>query len=163
MFIQFQSFTTNPIYLEIVNSDESYPILLPKNLKTFLYHYKYSKFIECNRTIADSNIGLNVSQKNGKIIEYKQNTKKNDDIMQGLTYLAKVFERLDKPYWISDGTLLGNYFNWKFYLFKLNQTVSETLIRFHLNFYFTYYWKSIIFQQQGWFRDCSIIPHTQGK
>jgi hypothetical protein len=103
----YLSVTTKQIQFEIDNSGDSYPVLLPKSLKMFLYHYKYSRFIECNRTIAGSNIGLNVSVY-GKIHKYKQDPKRNDEIIKGLSYVSKVFEKLDKPYWISSGTLLGD-------------------------------------------------------
>lgn len=71
-------------------------LYIPKNIQKFLYDYEHSKFIECNRTLADS-----LQQ------TYAQNVDKSVKIVQSLKYLTLKLEEMYKNYWITSGTLLG--------------------------------------------------------
>lgn len=80
------------------SSNNNY-ILIPKNLKHFLYQYKYSKFIECNKELATKNAYL--------FPNYTQNMTKNAKFLIGMKYLKEKFEEMYLPYWLMAGTLLG--------------------------------------------------------
>ncbi len=135
MIIIFSSI--KPTLISVKRNHNTYKALLPNEISTFLYHYKYSKFMDCNRTLAESNVGKII---NGNI--YKQNPVSNSKILEGLLEINEIFENQNKPYWITDGTLLG---------MKLN------LSRIFFIFYSLH---SINFK--GWYRDCGVIPHTTG-
>lgn len=77
-------------------------ILIPSDLKKFLYDYDHSVMRECNSLLAAENLKLS----NGK---YKQNLKKNSRVLPGLKYIIEKFETNFKSYWIDSGSLLGWY------------------------------------------------------
>ena len=89
------------IELGILEDKYSNLLRYPLNLKKFLFDYKYSKFIECNRTLAE----LTLKQMGES---YKQNYTRNKKIMDGIRYLSQSIELLNKPYFLFGGTLLGN-------------------------------------------------------
>jgi hypothetical protein len=86
--------------LDILEVKYSNFIRYPLNINKFLYDYKYSKFHECNRTLADAGIKL-------LGIKYRQNSTRNEKIMDGIKYITQAIEQLNKPYFITSGTLLG--------------------------------------------------------
>ena len=75
-------------------------IFIPYSLDTFLYDYKYSKFIECNKQYANESI-----YQMGK--NYTSDDQKNKQIRHGLKYVKSVLEGYKKTYWLAAGTLLG--------------------------------------------------------
>ncbi len=81
---------------------ENYQILVPKDIKRFLYDYNHSSLQECNYSLAE----LNFNRTNGT---YKQNTKKTKQFISSLEYIISVLESRFNPYWIASGTLLGWY------------------------------------------------------
>ena len=85
-----------PVYLkdQFINY-----MIIPLNLQAFLYDYKYSSFIECDKDLA----ALNVA----RIPNYIQNATKNEKILNGIRYFTQTMESLYKPYFIICGTLLG--------------------------------------------------------
>jgi hypothetical protein len=88
------------IELDILEDKYSTLIRYPSNIKKFLFDYKYSKFHDCNRTLADFTL-----KKMGE--SYKQNYSRNVKIMRGIRHLSKTIEFLNKPYFLFGGTLLG--------------------------------------------------------
>ena len=77
-------------------------ILIPANIKKFIFDYNVSKFIECNRTLADHNLRV-IGEK------YKQNEERNKMLLPVMSHISKTLERLYKHYWLAGGTLLGWY------------------------------------------------------
>ncbi len=73
---------------------------VPSNVSQFLYQYRFSKFVECNRTLLEENIRLF----NGN---YSQNLAFNDRMMPVLTRIKSKFEQNIMNYWPSGGTLIG--------------------------------------------------------
>ena len=71
-------------------------MLIPFEIEQFLYDYKHSRFLECNRKLADS-----VDEK------YKQNATRNLIILRDLKEIKSVLEGYYKNYWLAAGTLLG--------------------------------------------------------
>jgi hypothetical protein len=88
------------IELDILEDKYSTLLRYPLNIKKFLFDYKYSKFHDCNRTLADFTL-----KKMGE--SYKQNYSRNVKIMRGIRHLSKTIEFLNKPYFLFGGTLLG--------------------------------------------------------
>jgi hypothetical protein len=77
-------------------------ILIPSDVKRFLFDYSHSIMLKCNQSLADENFKLS----NGK---YKQNLRKNSKILPGFKYLIQKLESSYKSYWLDGGTLLGLY------------------------------------------------------
>ena len=71
-------------------------LYVPSNIKSFLYDYKYSKFLECNYKLAKKLI-----EKQGA--NYTQNKERNVKILIGLRKFSEVMNDLFIPY-----TLFGN-------------------------------------------------------
>ena len=76
-------------------------MMIPLNLQKFLFDYKYSIFIECNKDVAVTNINAN----------YSQNATKNEKILSGIRSFSQTMESLYKPYFIFCGTLLGKTYS----------------------------------------------------
>ncbi len=76
-------------------------VRIPDDVSAFLYDYKHSKFIECNKKLAEFN----------RIAAgYRPITKKTEnDFLFGLKYIKNVLEGFNKNYWLAAGTLLGWY------------------------------------------------------
>ena len=88
--------------MEFLEDKDSTLLKYPFNLKKFLFDYKYSKFYECNRTLAAElvdRLGEN----------YTQSSTKNEKIMNGIRKFSQTMESLYKPYFLFAGTLLGGY------------------------------------------------------
>jgi hypothetical protein len=81
---------------------EDYQILVPFDIKRFLYDYGHSVMHECNRGLADANY----KNSNGR---YQQNIERNEKILSGLSYIITSLESQYKHYWLDSGTLLGWY------------------------------------------------------
>ena len=77
-------------------------ILAPIKLDQFLFDYKHSKFIECNKKYAEESLNQMGSS-------YKINKENNIKIKDGLKYIKSVLEGYKKTYWLAAGTLLGNF------------------------------------------------------
>ena len=75
-------------------------VRVPHDTSQFLYDYKHSKFIECNKELAELNKAA---------LGYEMDKKKEADFLFGLKYTKKVLEGLKKNYWLAAGTLLGWY------------------------------------------------------
>ena len=91
------------IQLEFLEDKDSNLLKYPFNIKKFLFDYKYSKFYECNRTLAAELVdrfGVN----------YTQSSTRNEKIMDGIKHFSETMELLFKPYFLFGGTLLGNVF-----------------------------------------------------
>ena len=69
-------------------------IFIPSNIEQFLFDYKHSKFIECNKKLLKDSLA-NEKQENS----YKSKL--------GLLYAKAVLESYRKNYWLAAGTLLG--------------------------------------------------------
>ena len=89
-----------------VSSDYIKKILIPANINSFLFDYKNSKFIECNRPLAEYN--LNFFKSINSTQNYSQNIQKNQLVLKYLNYTTTKLEKLSKRYWLAGGTLLGN-------------------------------------------------------
>ena len=75
--------------------------LIPSDIDQFLFDYKHSKFIECNKEYAQETlkrVGNN----------YTINQENNKKVKDGLKYLKSVLEGYKKTYWLAAGSLLGN-------------------------------------------------------
>ena len=90
----FRRFDVN----EIVDEDAN-TFNVPSNIKTFLFDYKHSAFIECNRELA-----LSIRRPN-----YTQNASQNKMVSAVMKYITESLEQLGKHYWLAGGTLLGWY------------------------------------------------------
>lgn len=75
-------------------------INVPFDLGKFLFDYKHSRFIECNRVYAKESI-----QKMNGI--YVADDKKIKSAQYGLSYVKSVLEGFKRNYWLAAGTLLG--------------------------------------------------------
>jgi hypothetical protein len=73
---------------------------IPIDINQFLFDYKHSRFIECNRELSQSN-------RDSMGPEYKRDLKKENDFLFGLKYIKSVLEGFHKNYWLAAGTLLG--------------------------------------------------------
>ena len=87
--------------MEILRYNDSTLLRYPLSLKKFLFDYKYSKFYECNSLLADKTI-----RRLGEA--YRQNSSRNEKIMDGIKYFSQTIQSLYKPYFLFGGTLLGN-------------------------------------------------------
>ena len=81
---------------------ENCNVLIPANIKRFLFDYEHSTLRECNNSLVE----LNYKISNGK---YKQNIQLNKKVAPGLIYITKKLEENYKTYWLDSGTLLGWY------------------------------------------------------
>ena len=77
-------------------------ILAPVELSQFLFDYKHSKFIECNRDYAKESVGI-------MGLNNKAEAMQNVKAKHGLVYIKSVLESHKKNYWLAAGTLLGWY------------------------------------------------------
>ena len=92
-----------------VNIDDSIQkILIPNDIDSFLFDYKNSKFIECNRPLAEYNLNF-YKPINSTSQNYSQNKQKNQLVLKYLNYTTTKLEKLSKRYWLAGGTLLGWY------------------------------------------------------
>ena len=69
---------------------------VPDNLKKFLFDYEQSRFIECNRTLANNNVKLMGAN-------YTQNSKRNKMISGVITHISDSLESFYKHYWLAGG------------------------------------------------------------
>ena len=88
--------------MSLLNTKSVNFILVPSNIKNFLFDYNVSKFLECNRTLADANL-----RKMGD--KYKPNIERNNMLLPVMSHMSKTLEGLYKHYWLAGGTLLGWY------------------------------------------------------
>lgn len=77
-----------------------YNVLIPSSIDQFLFDYKHSKFVECNKKYAQEALNQMGSG-------YTINPETNLKIKEGLKYVKSVLENYKKPYWLAAGTLLG--------------------------------------------------------
>ena len=82
--------------------DYSNKFKVTQNVKRLLFDYKNSRFIECDRSLANRNLVVNGSS-------YKQDLKKNGMISSKLEYVTSELENMHRHYWLAGGTLLGWY------------------------------------------------------
>lgn len=79
---------------------DHYGFFYPKNVTHFLWLYKTSKFLHCNRQLADQ-------------MEMKYNLKQRTSQLKlsvvPMQNIAKKLKTLEKNYWLAGGTLLGWY------------------------------------------------------
>ena len=75
-------------------------IRIPDDVDRFLYDYKHSMFIECNKKLARLN-------RDSLGSEYKIDYKRENDFLHGLKYIKSILEGFNKNYWLAAGTLLG--------------------------------------------------------
>ena len=74
-------------------------VRIPEEIPAFLYDYKHSMFIECNKKLSELNI---------QAAGYRPiNKKTQNDFLVGLKYIKNVLEGYNKNYWLAAGTLLG--------------------------------------------------------
>ena len=78
---------------------------MPANINKFLFDYKNSKFIECNRPLAEYN--SNFFKIENSTEKYVQKKDKNEIIIKHLNYTISKLEMMSKRYWLAGGTLLG--------------------------------------------------------
>ncbi len=78
-------------------------ILVPLDIDQFLFDYKHSKFIECNKIYAQEAL-----HRMGP--SYKIDEENNLKVKNGLKYVKSVLEGYKKTYWLAAGSLLGNKF-----------------------------------------------------
>ena len=83
----------------IIDKGLNIEIIVPKDIKKFLFDYDHSKFIECNREMARDLISES----------YHQNQRINKEVEPNMIYITKKLESLNIHYWLSGGTLLGWY------------------------------------------------------
>ena len=70
----------------------------------FVYDYKRSKFLECNRTSAEE---ICKTYKHNSIEKSDSESEKKIKILK---YATDYFDSIQKTYWIASGTLLGEIF-----------------------------------------------------
>ncbi len=75
-------------------------VSVPSKLDQFLFDYKHSKFIECNKIYAQEAL-------NRMGPSYKIDEENNLKVKNGLKYIKSVLEGYKKTYWLAAGTLLG--------------------------------------------------------
>jgi hypothetical protein len=97
-------FKTKTVYID----DSIQKILIPNDIDTFLFDYKNSKFVECNRPLAEYNLNF-YKPINSTSQNYSQNKQKNQLVLKYLNYTTTKLEKLSKRYWLAGGTLLGWY------------------------------------------------------
>jgi phosphorylcholine metabolism protein LicD len=76
--------------------------LIPARIKSFLFDYDHSIFVECDQ---------NLSIYNENCFQIRQNQQKNEIMLNSIAYISNSFESLSKHYWLAGGTLLGWYRN----------------------------------------------------
>ena len=96
--------------------------MAPTDLNKFLYDYKHSQFIECNKKYASES----KRYKNDQGESYESGDIQNLKARHGLNYVKSVLEGFRKNYWLAAGTLLGKLSFNKYFLLK----------QVHLLFYF---------------------------
>jgi len=79
-------------------------LYLPKQLIHFLAQTKTSRFIECNKKVAE--IYEKTFSDHSMISDYKKNY-----LRKGIHAMKSIMDKAMKQFWISDGTLLGWYRN----------------------------------------------------
>ena len=72
----------------------------PSNVERFKFDYKRSEFLECNRTLFESNLNKIGS-------EFKPDEIRNLKIIHSALNMTKYFDEKLINYWISDGSMLG--------------------------------------------------------
>ena len=72
----------------------------PFDYDKFIFDYKRSEFIECNKTLYEANLNKIGSS-------FKQKNKKNLKIISSVLTLTSYFDDKMINYWISDGSVLG--------------------------------------------------------
>ena len=70
----------------------------PRNISHFLWLYKTSEFLHCNRTLAD--------QMESEYHLY-QNANQLNLTVKPMRHVTASLDRLEKRYWLAGGTLLG--------------------------------------------------------
>ena len=73
---------------------------IPFKLDSFIFDYYNSKFIECNRSLAERTVKLFG-------LKYAQNQVKNEKTIKLLNYTISKLENLKKKWWLAAGSLLG--------------------------------------------------------
>ena len=79
-------------------------IKYPVDIRKFLFDYKHSKFIECNKEYAKQT-GEYFSKNN-----HVSDSKRFLNAKHGLIYVTSALEEMEKNYWLAAGTLLGKIF-----------------------------------------------------
>ena len=80
--------------------DDEHDFFYPRNVSHFLWLYDKSKFISCDRTLADQMENkFNLTQKPSQW-NLTVNPMRN---------IVGILNTLEKNYWLAGGTLLGNY------------------------------------------------------
>jgi hypothetical protein len=80
-------------------------IKVPSDINHFIFDYYNSKFIECNRPLAEYN--ANFYQQTNSTQNYTQNLAKNEIYIKYLNHTISKLDSLSKRYWLAGGTLLG--------------------------------------------------------
>ena len=70
----------------------------PRNVSHFLWLYQSSKFLSCNRLLADRMV---------KQYQLHQNADQWNLTVEPMRYIAQSLDTLEKHYWLAGGTLLG--------------------------------------------------------
>ena len=66
----------------------------------FIFDYKRSKFLECNKTLFETNL-----KRIGD--SHKPNVERDSKIIQTVLNIKSYFDDIMINYWISDGSMLG--------------------------------------------------------
>ena len=74
---------------------------MPSNVEKFLFDYKHSRFIECDRTLAKEASKIMGSA-------YVATKKNLINAKVSLVYITSVLEDSKTNYWLAAGSLLGN-------------------------------------------------------
>jgi hypothetical protein len=74
---------------------------MPSNVEKFLFDYKHSRFIECDRALAKE-----ASKRMGSAYVATKKNLMNAKI--SLAYITSVLEDSKTNYWLAAGSLLGN-------------------------------------------------------
>jgi len=72
---------------------------VPSDFKKFTFDYNNSKFIECDEQLVYRN----------QRYSYMQNQELNLNVSKDLSYLSQILVSRYKHFWLSGGTLLGNF------------------------------------------------------
>ncbi len=89
-------------------------INVPVDLIKFLFDYKHSKFVECNREYAKDSL-------NRMKGDYSADEQQIKIARHGIVYVTSIIESFQKNYWLAAGTLLGNLSK----IFILNQLIDN--------------------------------------
>jgi hypothetical protein len=93
------------------NNESFYNI--PKDLKTFIYHYNFSKFIECNSELVAQNKDTYkaiYADMSANMFRYGTHESKVK-LMAVFNDIVKEYEKMHLHYWLAGGTLLGMFEN----------------------------------------------------